>query len=1795
MDKKDFNNRKVDKVPINKSKEYLWKYIQAKTDMKAKESFSFSGFFQSLFAKTPKFAYAAPLAILLVFALLFTNLSGIFDGGVSVETVHASFEMTADEEDSSGVASESTFTLTASEDLSEASIEEYLDIYPETEFSVTKTGEGEYRIIPEGELESNKIYNFSIDSTSGEYSWAYQIKDTFKITGSIPGDKRSSVDLDSGIEINFSHENYDFENIENYFEISPSVDGYFEEHRNTLVYVPKNGLEETTIYTVTIKEGLELLDSDQTLEEDFVFQFETDDLDSTYSKDIYFRADNYQAASKTGIALDVYNANNYEETGSLDINIYQFIDDSQFLDALQSYHQIPSWCYSTRGNFRYDSSELKSLGTFEALIDSINWTNYIYLPDTVLDKGYYLVEIAEGTKKSQALLQITDLSSYIAATITDTVVWVNDLNTQDASINASIEIIDEDIRTSTDKEGVATFTTPETWKNSYYEISSKIIKITAENNDILFLDLSPYYDDSLSSQYWQLFASDRTKYKANDTVQFWGYLKAKNDSVSTENLTIKLAYNWNNFIKEMPLEINDGVFSGSIDLSEYSNSGWYTLSIFSGEEEITYLSFDVEEYVKPAYDLSLVADKNAVFAGEKINFTAKANFFEGTPVPNLELKSYYSDFDGEYFVTDNNGEVETSAIAEANGCHYDYCYNQHNEYYQLNSILAEEYDISASSNVRVFDSQIDINSEREVEDNHAKINISTHHIDLTNLNNDENTDYNDYLGEVAANQIVNAEITEVYWEKIEDGEYYDFINKKVVKKYRYQKHENHFESFSVSTNNNGENSYEFDIEDGKYYKVNLETQDENDNTAYDIVIVYGNSARSQDYDYYKIEILNGEDYDDPNSWWSDSSKVFDIGNEVQTVFSNNEAPVDAPDGQFLFLQFSNGLIDYETKDSPYYDFDFSNEHLPNVHIGAVWFDGNKYQDAYAASVKYKQELSRLEVDVSFDKESYSPGEDVVLEVQVKDLDGKATNAAVNLSLVDEAFYKIAWDNFEDPLSELYTKNTDGVVSSYDSHDNAMAFSATESDMGGCFTGDTEILMADGSYKPIKDISENDLILTKEHDFSSNLVPGKVVETFEHFVDGYLLVNENLEVTEEHVVFVNGAWDIAGNLNIGDSLLGKNAELIEIYSIQEITKPVYVYNFEVEKYHTYFANDFYVHNDKGGDVRENFEDTALFDVVETDRNGYAKVEFTLPDNITSWRVVSKAIDGDNLAAGYSIDSLKVSLPFFADLIMNSQYSYKDSPIIKFRSYGQDLDENDEVDFNVVAESLGLEDSGTIEGEAYDGSYFELPELTKGEHDITLYAESDGMTDALKKTIDVVSSRLKETHSEFIKEIDDGSAIEISEEGQTSIRFVDSGRAYHYYDLYKLYYTSGDRLDQRLSKIIAAELLNENFDEDIYVDDADLASNYQDSGLQLLPYADEDLKISALTLAFENKTDRFNKLELIEYFEDYLNRDDLNYEELSLGLLGLASLNEPVLLNLRFLKDDDNLDLAELLYIGLAFDQLGSKAEAEEMFNKAIGNLAEDNAFETALAAILAASLERTREAELLWEFVEINGIEDDITNLYELAYIKNLLRHLSIENVEFELEINDHSETIELNKNCHCVVVYPGDSISVDVKEGSLGAYVYFESEIDPKDFEKDKNIGIERTYYVDGEETKTFKEGDLVQVVIDVSVPDDSKLYEKQIFKITDILPSGLKLISTTSYWDKSYPYRTEGQEVNFYWSPSYSDWYGDYLSEEERFTYYASVVNPGEFYVDPAKIESFYDESLANITDEEYVKIKKY
>ena len=93
------------------------------------------------------------------------------------------------------------------------------------------------------------------------------------MTGSLPADRTDNVPVNTGIEMSFTHSGVNDE-IKNYFEIAPSAKGHFEYHGKTVVFVP-DSLEKGTLYTVTIKKGLPLINSTQKLEEDFSFSFET--------------------------------------------------------------------------------------------------------------------------------------------------------------------------------------------------------------------------------------------------------------------------------------------------------------------------------------------------------------------------------------------------------------------------------------------------------------------------------------------------------------------------------------------------------------------------------------------------------------------------------------------------------------------------------------------------------------------------------------------------------------------------------------------------------------------------------------------------------------------------------------------------------------------------------------------------------------------------------------------------------------------------------------------------------------------------------------------------------------------------------------------------------------------------------------------------------------------------------------------------------------------------------------------------------------------------------------------------------------------------------------------------------------------------------------------------------------------------------------------------------------------------------------------------------------------------------
>ena len=118
----------------------------------------------------------------------------------------------------------------------------------------------------------------------------------------------------------------------------------------------------------------------------------------------------------------------------------------------------------------------------------------------------------------------------------------------------------------------------------------------------------------------------------------------------------------------------------------------------------------------------------------------------------------------------------------------------------------------------------------------------------------------------------------------------------------------------------------------------------------------------------------------------------------------------------------------------------------------------------------------------------------------------------------------------------------------------------------CFLKDTQVEMSDGSIKNIQDIKIGDSVCSYDES-SGEWKNGEVTELFHHdpdeMTDYYLIINDDLCVTPNHPILVDGEWINAGELEIGDIYGGNLIRSIErVYSRQP------TYNFEVEPYHTY---------------------------------------------------------------------------------------------------------------------------------------------------------------------------------------------------------------------------------------------------------------------------------------------------------------------------------------------------------------------------------------------------------------------------------------------------------------------------------------------------------------------------------------------------------------------------------------------------------------------------------------------------
>ena len=175
-------------------------------------------------------------------------------------------------------------------------------------------------------------------------------------------------------------------------------------------------------------------------------------------------------------------------------------------------------------------------------------------------------------------------------------------------------------------------------------------------------------------------------------------------------------------------------------------------------------------------------------------------------------------------------------------------------------------------------------------------------------------------------------------------------------------------------------------------------------------------------------------------------------------------------------------------------------------------------------------------------------------------------------------------------------NTDDAVLSFDAGNNRIGWYRPAN---VCFLKGTKITLPDKSQKNIEDLTLADEVLTYNIDVISDITDKNILYDIKYDkmigkfsqsgirniwinpTDSYLVINDKLKITNEHIIHFKRDnmyyFKFAKYLRIGDKLFTDKDSYEKIELIEKIKENINVYNFELDKDNTYFAENYLVHH------------------------------------------------------------------------------------------------------------------------------------------------------------------------------------------------------------------------------------------------------------------------------------------------------------------------------------------------------------------------------------------------------------------------------------------------------------------------------------------------------------------------------------------------------------------------------------------------------------------------------------------
>ncbi len=888
------------------------------------------------------------------------------------------------------------------------------------------------------------------------------------------------------------------------------------------------------------------------------------------------------------------------------------------------------------------------IGTFKT-----KWEDSFELPYG--DKnGVFLIYASVGDLEIYSFAIRSNVGAVVKESKNELLIWTQNFDTKRKSGGQNITFynlkngVSKQNSAVTNSEGIATAPI-----SSQYDVA-----IVGSGDDLAFVPVSmqqlgyggnySFVNQDPTSKYF--IFTDRSLYKPGDKIYFKSILRDDNDIdyyIPSGSWRAKVVNGWGSdaeVISEQILSLGSyGTFDGEFQLPEDVKTGDYRFvveKIGSEQEREGYqwnsntseTYFQVEHYRKPEYTLDMEVDQVQLINGNDINFNIEGKYFSGQALNGIEVdyavresdfynSSFYyprqlEDFDYGYYY--GSKEVKTGKVTLDSEGLAQVSFNTKiedgkNKIYSIELNYASEAggeNVREQKNVLVFVGEYDIYRDG------YRYGFNVGEEVVLDLMLKGNEGYADL-----ANKNLKVLPKRTWWEK----ELVETLRDKP--RYDYKRREETLESFEINTDSQGKVKLHFNPQTSGSHEFKVQSVDAQGNNVEKTFRVWV-SDKQYSYNGYGSQGLSV----------TLDKDTYEPGENVSVNISS-----EMPDRDILFSVERNFIHEYQivsmNGNSVNINFKALDEYMPNANVGVASFSNDKI-DSNSISLKVSAEKKRLNISIETDKEIYGAGGEVKAKIKVLDQDGKPQKAEVALWAVDKALFELTTPSGQKAFNALWSYRSGSTSFTH----SLRGLSINAAEHGGCFKAGSKVLMVNDSVKNIEDIKVGDYVLTRESEDSESLVEAKVIKEHNVEVDGYFVINNNLNVTENHIVRVNNEWRRADQIKIGDVLVDQNGEEIIIDSIEWRKEKTMVYNLEIENKHSFFVNNVWVHNGKGdGAGRSIFKDVAYWNPkIMTDKNGEAEVTFKLSDDLTTWAFSAVGVTQD-AKVGNANHEIMVSQP------------------------------------------------------------------------------------------------------------------------------------------------------------------------------------------------------------------------------------------------------------------------------------------------------------------------------------------------------------------------------------------------------------------------------------------------------------------------------------------------------------------------------------------------------------------------